>query len=32
PKTNCRWSAYGDEHIEEWVGDSKWDVIHCNCG
>lgn len=32
PKTNCRWSAYGDEHIEEWVGDSKWDVIHFNFG
>jgi len=32
PKTNCRWSAYGDENIEEWVGDSKWDVIHFNFG
>lgn len=32
PKTNCRWSAYGDKHIEEWVGDSKWDVIHFNFG
>lgn len=32
PKTNCRWSAYGDEHIEEWVDDSKWDVIHFNFG
>ena len=32
PKTNCRWSAFGDEHIEEWVGDSKWDVIHFNFG
>ena len=35
PKTNCRWSAYGDQHIEEWVGTSggsKWDVIHFNFG
>lgn len=32
PNTNCRWSAFGDEHIEEWVGDSKWDVIHFNFG
>lgn len=32
PKTNCRWSAYGDEHIKEWIGDSKWDVIHFNFG
>ena len=32
PKTNCRWSAFGDEHIEEWVGDPKWDVIHFNFG
>ncbi len=32
PKTNCRWSAFGDEHIAEWVGDSKWDVIHFNFG
>lgn len=30
--TNCRWSAYGDEHIADWVGDSKWDVIHFNFG
>jgi len=30
--TNCRWSAYGDEHIAEWLGDSKWDVIHFNFG
>ncbi len=32
PATNCRWSAYGAEHIAEWVGDSKWDVIHFNFG
>jgi lysophospholipase L1-like esterase len=32
PKTNCRWSAFGDENVEEWVGDGKWDVIHFNFG
>lgn len=32
PTTNCRWSAFGDEHIHEWIGDSKWDVIHFNFG
>ncbi len=32
PTLNCRWSAFGDEHIEEWLGNSKWDVIHFNFG
>ncbi len=32
PTTNCRWSAFGAEHIEGWLGDSKWDVIHFNFG
>lgn len=32
PNTNCRWSAYGAEHIDEWVGDLKWDVVHFNFG
>ena len=32
PKTNCRWSAFGDENVEEWMGDGKWDVIHFNFG
>ncbi len=32
PTTNCRWSAFGNEHIKEWVGDTKWDVIHFNFG
>jgi len=35
-KTNCRWSAFGDEHIEAWTGtargDADWDVIHFNFG
>ncbi|MDF1859134.1 MAG: SGNH/GDSL hydrolase family protein [Verrucomicrobiales bacterium] len=32
PRTNCRWAAFGEEHIAEWVGDSEWDVIHFNFG
>jgi acyl-CoA thioesterase-1 len=32
PETNCRWSAFGDEHLPEWVGDAKWDIIHFNFG
>ncbi|MEO0414547.1 MAG: SGNH/GDSL hydrolase family protein, partial [Verrucomicrobiota bacterium] len=32
PTTNCRWSAFGAENIETWVGDSEWDVIHFNFG
>ena len=32
PKTNCRWSAIGDEKIDEWVGETEWDVIHFNFG
>ena len=30
PKTNCRWSAYGNEKILDWIGNSKWDLIHFN--
>jgi acyl-CoA thioesterase-1 len=32
PKTNCRWSAYGNEKILQWIGDEKWDLIHFNFG
>tara|TARA_B100001093_G_scaffold488963_1_gene526674 strand:- start:2445 stop:3119 length:675 start_codon:yes stop_codon:yes gene_type:complete len=32
PGTNCRWSAYGDENVLEWIGDKKWDLIHFNFG
>ena len=32
PKTNCRWSAFGDENIFQWIGDEKWDLIHFNFG
>ena len=29
---NCRWSAYGDENIEQWLGEGDWDLIHFNFG
>ncbi len=32
PKTNCRWSAYGNENVLQWIGDEKWDLIHFNFG
>ena len=32
PQTNCRWSAYGNEKILDWIGNSKWDLIHFNFG
>ena len=32
PNTNCRWSAYGAEHIDQWLGDGDWDVVHFNFG
>ena len=32
PKTNCRWSAYGNENILQWIGDENWDLIHFNFG
>ena len=32
PKTNCRWSAYGNENVLQWIGDKKWDLIHFNFG
>ncbi len=32
PATNCRWSAFGDEQVEAWIGDTAWDVIHFNFG
>ena len=32
PETNCRWSAYGNEKILDWIGNSKWDLIHFNFG
>jgi acyl-CoA thioesterase-1 len=32
PKTNCRWSAFGDENVLLWIGEEKWDLIHFNFG
>ena len=32
PKTNCRWPAYGNENVLQWIGDEKWDLIHFNFG
>ena len=32
PKTNCRWSAFGNENVLQWIGDKKWDLIHFNFG
>ena len=32
PNTNCMFSSYGAAHIEEWVGNKTWDVIHFNHG
>lgn len=32
PKTNCKWSAFGDQKINEWIGNEKWDLIHFNFG
>jgi len=32
-KTNCRWSEFGEKHIEDWTKDeAAWDVIHFNFG
>jgi len=29
---NCQSTVYALEHIKEWLGDGKWDVIHFNWG
>ena len=31
-KGNCKYSAFGVEHIDTWLGDSDWDLIHFNFG
>ena len=31
-RDNCQNSAVGDKKIIEWLGDTKWDVIHFNWG
>ena len=32
PNTNCRWSAFGDQKLDEWIGNGKWDLVHFNFG
>lgn len=32
PKTNCQHTQFGLDHIDEWLGKEKWDVIHFNWG
>jgi len=32
PKTNCGNTANGVARLDEWLGSSKWDVIHFNFG
>lgn len=32
PDDNCRFTTYGMEHINEWLGEEKWSVIHFNWG
>ncbi len=29
---NGQFTAFGLEHIREWLGDTKWDIIHFNWG
>ncbi len=31
-KGNCRFSAYGAEHVEDWVAENHWNMIHFNFG
>ncbi|MBT7067350.1 MAG: alpha/beta hydrolase fold domain-containing protein [Verrucomicrobia bacterium] len=31
-KGNCRYSAFGVQHIDEWLGKGDWDLIHFNFG
>ena len=32
PNDNCQHTAYGLAHIDAWLGQEKWDVIHFNWG
>ncbi len=32
PKANCGSTVAGREHLEQWLGTRKWDVIHFNWG
>jgi acyl-CoA thioesterase-1 len=29
---NCQGTTYGIQHIDRWIGNTKWDVIHFNFG
>ena len=31
-KGNCKYSAFGVEHIDTWLGNGDWDLIHFNFG
>ena len=32
PETNCGSTLVYLEHLDEWLGDREWDVVHFNCG
>lgn len=32
PVENCQHTAHGIEHLKDWLGTGKWDVIHFNWG
>lgn len=32
PNDNCQHTGYGLKHIDTWLGDGRWDVIHFNFG
>lgn len=32
PPENCQHTGYGLEHLNQWLGKGKWDVIHFNWG
>lgn len=32
PEENCRFSRYTLWHLDEWLGEESYDVIHINCG
>ena len=32
PPVNCADTQFGIDHLHEWLGDKKWDVIHFNWG
>lgn len=32
PDVNCGPSAFGVEHVKQWIGDKHWDVIYFNFG